>query len=568
MLEESTQPLPDSYPQDTTSLVVDRVPNEEPKQSAEKQPVEVLKMGDRDAGVNAKDAPPTAARKDDQSDSTALTEVDEKVQSGRSVPIATANPTEKTARLHDEEAIEDPEHAEVVSPFSPMARVAARGRSMHHQMEDSVEGNGKTTNDDSKPANEKEVHATAASRPISENEPKESKITAPIASKESDEQCARDALLGHQSTSKRKSTSLSPSDELASPPLRAPPRSSRKEADEAITTPEARSVDKEAHLAAAYVPVPTSENEPAEKKLATPVASKESNEQRAPDALPSRQSTRKRKASNLSPSDQPVSRPRRASPRSSGKEPAHSSQGESQISINSIGSRKRQHKESQDICVVVTGVVLTTTERAKIKAIGGVILDKTEDAASATHVIATNGKEALRRTPKLMIALCKTSNIVSMKWLNDSAKKRKALATRNYLLLNDKVAERTYTFCMRETLRNGDRLRRENRTILDGRSIYVCKGVAGNKAPKEKELKLIIDAAGGQWVSSLLQLKNLEGHGDRNDGDSSAIIITSDPPSKGQLSNKDVARSIKNGATNCTTSWLFNCLLRQEIKDR
>lgn len=196
----------------------------------------------------------------------------------------------------------------------------------------------------------------------------------------------------------------------------------------------------------------------------------------------------------------------------------------------------------------------------KIKAIGGVILDKVEDAASATHVIVTDGKESLRRTPKLMIALCKTSNVVSMKWLDDSAKKRTALAARDYLVLNDKDAECKYNFSMRETLRNGNQLRKEGKTLLDGSPVFVCKGVAGNKAPKEKELKLIIDAAGGRWVSSSSQLK-------KEDVSENVIIIASDPPSKGQLSNKDVAKAIKNGATESTTSWLFNSLLCQEMQN-
>lgn len=175
-------------------------------------------------------------------------------------------------------------------------------------------------------------------------------------------------------------------------------------------------------------------------------------------------------------------------------------------------------------------------------------------------MIATDGKERVRRTPKLMIALCSTSNVVSMKWLDDSAKKRKALSTRGYLVLNDKEAEKIYNFSMRETLRNGDRLRIQGKTLLDGRHVFVCKGVAGNKAPKEIELKLIVVAAGGRWVSSLSHLKGVASE--------TAIIITSDPPPKSQLSNKDVVKALKDGVNIFTTSWLFNSLLCQELQDR
>jgi hypothetical protein len=174
-------------------------------------------------------------------------------------------------------------------------------------------------------------------------------------------------------------------------------------------------------------------------------------------------------------------------------------------------------------------------------------------------VIASDGLESLRRTPKLMIALCKTSNIVSMTWLDDSGKKRKALSTRKYLVLNDTEAERKYKFNMRTTLQNGDILRQEEKTILNGRNVYVCKGVAGNKAPPEGELKLIIDAAGGKWVTASSSLKQLDAD--------TAIVITSDPPAKGQLSNKDVFKAVKAGIRHYSTSWLFNCLLCQEFKD-
>lgn len=194
----------------------------------------------------------------------------------------------------------------------------------------------------------------------------------------------------------------------------------------------------------------------------------------------------------------------------------------------------------------------------KIAALGGIVLETTEEAGTATHVIASNGKESLRRTPKLMIALCKTSEIVTMKWLDDSAKKRKLLSTRKYLLLNDTAAEKKYDFCMGETLQKGDTLRQEGKTLLNGRHIYVCKGVAGKKAPPEEELKLIIGAAGGKWVSPV-RLKSLDPE--------TALIITSDPPTKGQLDNKDVARAVKNGVKHASTSWLFGCIMSQELSD-
>ena len=200
-----------------------------------------------------------------------------------------------------------------------------------------------------------------------------------------------------------------------------------------------------------------------------------------------------------------------------------------------------------------------TTVVQKVKAIGGKILESTAQAVEATHVIASDGVASIRRTPKLMIALCKTSNIISIKWLDDSARKRKALSTRDYLVLDDIEAERKYHFNMRRTLQNGDSLRQRGETIFNGRHIFVCKGVAGSRAPPEDELRLIVDAAGGKWIEGASNLKSFRAK--------EALIITSDPPVKGQLTTKDVSNAIREGMRHYSTSWLFNCLLCQQLKD-
>jgi hypothetical protein len=158
-----------------------------------------------------------------------------------------------------------------------------------------------------------------------------------------------------------------------------------------------------------------------------------------------------------------------------------------------------------------------------------------------------------------MIALCNTSNIVSLKWLDDSARKRKPLSTTDYLVLDDVEAEAKYHFNMRRTLQNGDSLRQSGETIFNGRHVFVCNGVAGKKAPPEDELKQIVAAAGGKWISDASRLMQF-----RNED---AMIITSDPPAKGQLSTKYVANAIRAGIRHYSTSWLFNCLLCQELKD-
>jgi len=213
---------------------------------------------------------------------------------------------------------------------------------------------------------------------------------------------------------------------------------------------------------------------------------------------------------------------------------------------DSIAKRKRQRRQDQNLRILVTGIELTANYRSKISSIGGELLETIEEAETATHIICSNGKEQMRRTPKLLVGICNTSNLLTSKWLVDSALKRAALPVQSYLVLNDKEFEKKHKFQMRTALANSDRFRQNNTTLLAGRDVFICKGVPGNKAPPEKELKLIVNAAGGKWLSRSPRGK--------------CIIITSDPPAKNQL------RVVRQGSQHFTISWLFNCILSQELQ--
>ena len=77
-------------------------------------------------------------------------------------------------------------------------------------------------------------------------------------------------------------------------------------------------------------------------------------------------------------------------------------------------------------------------------------MDDVMEAGSVTHIIASEKNNSIRRTPKLMIGICNTRNIVTIDWLNESGKAKQALPVERYLILNDKEAERKYGFEMRE----------------------------------------------------------------------------------------------------------------------
>ena len=193
-----------------------------------------------------------------------------------------------------------------------------------------------------------------------------------------------------------------------------------------------------------------------------------------------------------------------------------------------------------------------------IAAIGGELIESVEEARNSTHVIAGDDTSSLRRTPKVMIGICTTSNIVHMDWLTTSAKKRVAQPCRDFLLLNDKKAEMAYAFNMRETLSNGVRMRQKGKSLLNGKSVVICQDVAGNMAPPENELKLIVEAAGGHWINASA-LGKLEPN--------QAIIITSNPATKRQLSTKDISKAINHGIQHRSASWLFDCIMKQQLSE-
>lgn len=279
---------------------------------------------------------------------------------------------------------------------------------------------------------------------------------------------------------------------------------------------------------------------------------------------------------NVSPAAQNGQQVKNAEPTSpSQKTPTSQDQEEQKIAspVSTRGARKRaaptptidssMKRKKLDfsgecqIRVLMTGVVVTPRHKKMIRAIRGDFIENVNDSATATHVIAGDDETSLRRTPKLMIGICQTSNIVHVNWLIQSAKARMALPCNDYLLLNDREAEKKFGFSMRKTLRRGDELRQKGESLLGGYSVYICKGVAGNKAPPEEELRLIVEGAGGTWLSTLTVSSKKDAK--------STLLITSDPPDKKQLRASDVANAVKQGARHFTTGWLFDGIIAQEM---
>ena len=172
-------------------------------------------------------------------------------------------------------------------------------------------------------------------------------------------------------------------------------------------------------------------------------------------------------------------------------------------------------------------------------------------------VIAKDSKTKLRRTPKLMICLCKTSQILSIKWLEQSAKEQRVLDTDDFLLIGDTEAEKRYNFSMKETLENGTLARANTGGVLGGWFVYICKGVADNKAPSMKELHLLVEATGATFLRTLSESEVSD--------PTKTIMITSDPATSAQQSEKGVKRVTNLGGKLLPTSWLFHTITTQQV---
>mmetsp|Transcript_18810 Transcript_18810/g.46608 ORF Transcript_18810/g.46608 Transcript_18810/m.46608 type:complete len:201 (-) Transcript_18810:167-769(-) len=197
-----------------------------------------------------------------------------------------------------------------------------------------------------------------------------------------------------------------------------------------------------------------------------------------------------------------------------------------------------------------------------VKRIGGVLLAKIEDAHTATHVIAGSKDSSMRRTPKLMIGLCKTNNIVDVEWLIQSSKQHKALPSTRFQLLQDSQAEAHYNFEMRESLQRAGRMRSLGESLLGGFTVSCCPGVAGNgkkgnKTPPAEEFQLIVEAAGASWVPSLAKVGNF----------SKLIIVVSklEREAKKQLAEKKVAKALTKGAISKSTEEIFDSIMQQQF---
>ena len=216
---------------------------------------------------------------------------------------------------------------------------------------------------------------------------------------------------------------------------------------------------------------------------------------------------------------------------------------------------------------------------------GATLVEHIHDAYTATHIIVTDGTTDIRRTCKLMIAICRSSDLLTLDWLVDSSKQNKVLDVAPYRIKHNasycRSLEQQYTnFSLRTTLRN---IQRRSALLFHGWYIYVCPKVAGQKAPSTNEFQYIIEAAGAKYVSAM---KNIVWNDNNNEekeerghaGSVNILMITSDPPTKTQLTHiekqskslsvllsSDPLMNKTKEIYDRTTTWFFHTIMTQEI---
>lgn len=105
------------------------------------------------------------------------------------------------------------------------------------------------------------------------------------------------------------------------------------------------------------------------------------------------------------------------------------------------------------------------------------------DPIDATHIVLTR----LARTSKLLFAICTVDNILSSKWITESAKAGKFLPTDEFKW-NDKQFNENYQCDIQETIKSPIR-----RKLFENKTFYITPSVC----PNVKELTKLIELCGG-----------------------------------------------------------------------
>lgn len=179
--------------------------------------------------------------------------------------------------------------------------------------------------------------------------------------------------------------------------------------------------------------------------------------------------------------------------------------------------------------------------------------DEPGDWLKVTHLLVEDGIEP-KRTPKVMIAMCRASHVVTTAWLRNCLKDNELLPLDSLVDPGIKQNPDSNKRISADSLERSLAMRSRGEFVLSNCAVALCKQVAGKKAPPLKELQTMVIAAGGLWLA--------EGVPSEKSNADHTIVITSEPctrPQAGALKKKG------EGVVARTTSWLFDTLMLQEL---
>lgn len=120
--------------------------------------------------------------------------------------------------------------------------------------------------------------------------------------------------------------------------------------------------------------------------------------------------------------------------------------------------------------------------------LGGEVVSENEPEA-ATHIVLTE----LKRSYKLLFAMCSADHIVSSKWIVDSAKAGKFLRPDEYALHSDDKFRSEFRNCdVQAVLKSSTR-----KTLFAGKTFFITPSVR----PEPKSIARLIEFCGGKVES-------------------------------------------------------------------
>lgn len=212
------------------------------------------------------------------------------------------------------------------------------------------------------------------------------------------------------------------------------------------------------------------------------------------------------------------------------------------------------------VCVLLTGYQRDARIEKLVRDIGGEITN--DPSPQVTHCITT---PELKRTPKLLMSINYGAYVITLDWLEDSAKLGRPLPlllgtsgdeNKKYIV-HDQSKERQWNFHLYSTLQQS---RSHVSTIFSQLTIYITKGVCGNNAPKADEMKNIVLSGGGIWSTKLPGKKSQA-------SDSAKPIVIS----SGDVANKEITSSVMDYARTgpgkgiYSIEFLFLAILRFQV---